>query len=240
MNENQTQAVPLYAQIKEKILEAIAHDELKIGDQLPSQRELGLRYSASHMTVRRAIDELVKMGAVSAIPGKGLYVAAFKQETESSPTISFTEDMARRGMKATSHVLEASMVVASTFLAKTLEIEVGSELVYLHRLRLAESRPMALQTTYVVHACCPGLLKFDFNQNSLYAILKSEYDLIPSTYSVTVEAGLANKEESQLLGLTYPSPLLITEQITSLEDGRPLEYVHTAYRGDRYRLRIPQ
>jgi GntR family transcriptional regulator len=238
MNENLIQVMPLYSQIKEKLLAAISRGEFKAGDQLPSQRELCERYSASHMTVRRAIDDLVASGVISAIPGKGLYVTEPKQDTEASPLISFTEDMARRGMKATNQVLEAEVTAAPTILAKALGVEVGTALVYLRRLRLADGHPMALQTNYLVHACCPGLLEHDLNQNSLFKILKSHYGLQIAAYSATVEAVLASESEAALLGLTPPAALLVTEQISYLENGRAIEFVRSAYRGDRYRMRV--
>ena len=238
MNEGPTQVMPLYSQIKEKLLAAMARGEFKPGDRLPPQRELCLRYAASHMTVRRAIDDLVAIGVISAIPGKGLFVAEAKQETEATPLISFTEDMARRGMQAANQVLEAELTGAPTILAKALGVEVGSALVYLRRLRLADGRPMALQTNYLVHAYCPGLLAHDLNQNSLFTILKSHYGLQIANYSATVEAVMASENEAGLLGLTLPAALLVTEQITYLEDGRAIEFVRSAYRGDRYRLRM--
>ena len=239
MNVASLHAMPLYSQIKEKLLAAIGHGEFKPGDQLPTQRELCDRYGASHMTVRRAIDDLVSLGVINAIPGKGLFVAEAKQDTETSPLISFTEDMARRGMKATSQVLEAELTEAPTVLARALGIEVGTELVFLRRLRLANGRPMALQSNYFVHALCPGLLSFDLNTCSVYEILKNHYKLQLAAYSATVEVILATEGDAALLGIGLPAALLVNEQITYLDDGRALEFVRTAYRGDRYRMRIP-
>ncbi len=239
MSDAPQSAMPLYSQIKEKILAAIARGEFKPGDQLPSQRELGECYSASHMTVRRAIDDLVALGVISAVPGKGLFLSEIKQDTEASPLISFTEDMARRGMKATSHVLEAELTVAPTMLAKTLGIEIGTELVFLRRLRLADARPMALQTSYLVHAFCPGLLEHDLETISIYELLRTRYHMQPTSYSATVEVVLATETEAALLDVSLPAALLVNEQVTTLEDGRAFEFVRTAYRGDRYRMRIP-
>jgi GntR family transcriptional regulator len=238
MNMNPPQVMPLYSQIKEKMLAAIARGDFRAGDQLPTQRDLCQQYTASHMTVRRAIDDLVAMGVISAIPGKGLFVSEPKQETEANPLMSFSEDMARRGMKATSQVLEAELTSAPTILAKTLGVEVGSELVHLRRLRLAEGRPMALQTNTLVHTFCPGLLSHDLNQKSLYAILRNTYGLKMASHAVTAEAICASDEEARLLGIPPMSALLVCEQISYLENGRAFEFVRTAYRGDRYHLRI--
>jgi len=228
----------MYAQLKEIIISAIVRGDLKPGDQLPSQRVLCEQHEMSHMTVRRALDELMNEGAIYAIPGKGIYVSAHKEYLESGPLVGFTEDMARRGMIASSHVLEAEIIGASTVLAKVLAVAVGAPLVYLRRLRLANGEPMALQTTYLPHALCPGLLDHDLARVSLFAVLRQVYGLHLTHGATTVEATLADEEDVELFGVTLPAALLVTEQITYLDTGVAIEFVRTTYRGDRYRMRL--
>ena len=230
--------IPLYSQIKESLLGGIIQGELHPGDQLPSQRELCERFGASHMTVRRAIEELVTLGFITAIPGKGLYVSTAKPEPESSPLISFTEDITRRGMKASSRILDAYTTIASNILAKTLEVSEGTPLIYLRRLRLGDGIPMAIQTCHLVHSLCPGLLDYDLSHDSLYRILQEEYHLRLGDCNAMIETSLASEAEARLLELPIPSPLLITEQITYTDEGRPIEFLHAIYRGDRYRFRL--
>jgi len=232
------QVIPLYSQIKESLLSGILHGELRPGDQLPSQRELCERFGASHMTVRRAIEELVTLGFITAIPGKGLYVANAKPEPEASPLISFTVDITRRGMQASSRVLDAYMITASTILGKTLDVPEGTSLVFLRRLRLGDDIPMSIQTCYIVHSMCPGLLDYDLNHDSLYRIFQEEFHLHLNDCTAMIETALASEEEARLLELPIPSSLLITEQITYADEGRPIEFLRAIYRGDRYRFRL--
>jgi GntR family transcriptional regulator len=231
--------LPLYAQLKESLIAAIERGELAPGDQIPSQRVLCERNSMSHMTVRRAISELISEGVIYAIPGKGLYVTEHKQDAESGPLIGFSEDMARRGMAASSRVLAAELIGASTVLASALGVEVGTPLVYLRRLRLADGDPMALQGSYLPHALCPGLLEHDLAKHSLFELLRGEYRLYLASGTTAVEAAMADEEQAKLLGLPLPAPLLIVEQLTYLDSGQAIEFVRTAYRADRYRLRVP-
>lgn len=232
------QIIPLYSQIKENLLAHILQEGLRPGDQLPSQRELCEQFGASHMTVRRAIEELVSMGAITAIPGKGIFVANAKPEPESHPLVSFTEDITHRGMRASSRVLDAYLTTASPILAKMLSLQEGAALVYLRRLRLGDGIPMAIQTCHLVHAICPGILEYDFEHHSLYRVLQDEYHLHLNTCTAMVETAIASEEESRLLHLPNPSALLITDQITYLDNGRAVELMHGVYRGDRFRFRI--
>lgn len=228
--------LPLYAQLKEQLIGQITRGQYNAGDRLPSQRELIESTGLSHMTVRRAINELVQEGLIQAIPGKGLYVSAVKQQAESIPLRGFTEEMQRRGRTAASRLLAGEIVYASTLLASLFKAPVGEPLVYLRRLRLADGEPIALQTAYLREAYCPGLLDCDLERGSLYEILRREYRLAFSRADYSFEAVLADEEQAGLLGGELPLALLVSEQLTFLENDVPIEFVRSAYRGDRYRI----
>ena len=229
--------LPLYAQLKEQIIAAIARGDLAPGDQISSQRALCEAYRISHMTVRRAISELLHEGVIYAIPGKGLYVTEPKQDAE-PPLRGFTEDMSQRGMVASSQVLAAEIVGASTVLSSALGVPIGTALVYLRRLRLADGAPMAVQGSYLPQALCPGLLEHDLGRGSLFDLLRNVYHLRLADGTTAVEAALADAEHARLLGLRVPAPVLIVEQLTYLDSGQAIEFVRSAYRADRYRLRL--
>ena len=229
--------LPLYAQLKEQIIDAIVRGDLTPGDQIPSQRALCEDYRMSHMTVRHAINELLHEGVIYAIPGKGLYVTEPKQDAE-PPLRGFTEDMSQRGMLASSQVLAAEVVGASTVLSSALSVPIGTALVYLRRLRLADGAPMAVQGSYLPQALCPGLLEHDLGRGSLFDLLRNVYRLRLADGTTVVEAALADAEHAKLLGLRVPAPLLVVEQLNYLESGQAIEFVRSAYRADRYRLRL--
>ncbi len=69
----------LHVQLKDSILAGIANGDYEPHEQLPSQRALCKQFSMSHMTVRRAINELVQDGIIYAIPGKGIFVSPHRR-----------------------------------------------------------------------------------------------------------------------------------------------------------------
>ncbi len=229
---------PFYYQIKERLLDDIAAGRYKPGEQLPSQRELIKEFDASLMTIRRVINELSQDGVIYALPGKGLFVSQPKQDAEAIPLNSFTAEMRRRGMQPSSRLLAAQLISATAALARIFAIEVGLPLVYLKRLRLADDQPMALQTAYLPHTLCPGLLEHDLENQSLYQILCEVYGLCLANARFSIEAILADDEHAALLGANLPAALLVTEQLTFLESGQAIEFMRSVYRGDRYRMRM--
>lgn len=231
---------PLFVHLKETIIATIARGEWLPGDRLPSQRDLCRQYQMSHMTVRRAINELINEGVIRAIPGKGLYVAKKTRAADSSSLLGFDQQMTRLGFTPSTRVLEAKLVSASTVLAKVLGVTPGAPLVYLHRLRLANGEPQSLTSVYLPHALCPGLLEKRLENDSLFATLRNRYHLNLTSSLSTIEAVLADEAQALLLQLTMPAPLLVREQTTYLDTGRAIEFSRSLMRGDRYHIQVTE
>jgi len=238
MSLNKESPIPLYLQLKEILLGKIENCELKPHDRLPSERDLAKEFGISRMTVRQALNELAHEGRIYARVGKGTYVAEPKIDQNLQVLTSFTEDMHNRGLVPSAKLLEAGLIPASPKLATILHIQPGTEVVKLERLRLANDIPMALETAYLPHHLCPNILQYDLAARSLYEILRRQYKLRLAKAKQTIEAALANEREAELLNLSIPSPILLMERTTFLEEGQVIEYVKSAYRGDKYKFHV--
>ncbi len=73
---DKTSAMPLYQQLKKVLEEQIKSGQLKLGDMIPSEKSLCELYGISQITARKAIFELVNMGFLYRVPGKGTFVAS--------------------------------------------------------------------------------------------------------------------------------------------------------------------
>lgn len=76
--------IPLYIQFKEYLLDRIERGELEPGQRLPSEREFCDQLGVSRITIRQALNELVRDGMIQSVPGKGTFVGR-KQEGEFHP-----------------------------------------------------------------------------------------------------------------------------------------------------------
>ncbi|MEZ4768891.1 MAG: GntR family transcriptional regulator [Caldilineales bacterium] len=228
---------PLYMQVKEALLEDLLSGRYRPHDRLPSERELSHRFNVSRMTVRQAMLNLVRDGAIYARVGKGTFVAAPKIDQQLRTLTSFSQDVRSRGGQPTSLVLEAREMAASTEVATALQVAAGVPVLVLSRLRMADSVPLAVETTNLPLALCPNLFQHDFGVESLYQVLRSDYDIHPAQAEQVIEAALASPREAELLELTSPAAVLRMQRLTRDSTGRPIEYVHSTYRSDRYKFR---
>jgi GntR family transcriptional regulator len=201
-----------------------------------SERELGEKFKVSRMTVRQALTEMIREGILYTQVGKGTYVNEAKIKQELQTLTGFTQDMATRGTMASGQVLEARIIPATLTLTAIFSVPMNTEIVLLSRLRLSDGIPLAIEEAYIRHQVCPGILKYDFSRESLYHILATHYNTMLVRAEQTMEASLATPKEAELLQITSASPILRIERLSYSEQNTLIEYVISAYRGDRYKF----
>ena len=91
------------SEVRSRVLDLI--EQLGVGDAIPSERQLTSELGVSRLTVRAALDELVREGMLVRRHGSGTFVSEPKIAQELTMT-SFTEDMRRRGMIPASRTLD--------------------------------------------------------------------------------------------------------------------------------------
>jgi GntR family transcriptional regulator len=227
---------PLYLQLKNALVADIDAGQYKPHERLMSERELGEKFKVSRMTVRQALTEMIREGILYTQVGKGTYVSESKIKQELKALTGFTQDMAARGTVASGQVLEARIVPATLTLFPIFSVTTNTELVLLSRLRLSDGQPLAIEEAYILHRVCPGILKHDFSRESLYNILATHYNTILVRAEQTMEASLATPQEADLLQTTSHAPVLRIERLSYNEQSTLVEYVRSAYRGDRYKF----
>ena len=235
MNEKQQ---PIYRRIKEDILAQINSDQLRVGYCLPSERDMCDSYKASRTTVRLAINELETEGYIFRIQGKGTFVANRKFEQPLMSITGFSDDMRRRGREPGSKVIEKDICKADKVLAGKMDVPLGSRLIHIRRLRLADGEPIALETSYLNYDICQKVLEKDLTNASLYDFLKHDLRLILRKGKQYMEATLTDEEQSKLLSVPEKSPVLAIERHISEGNGRPIEIVYSVYRGDKFRFYV--
>jgi GntR family transcriptional regulator len=208
----------------------IDQGELKPGDRIPSENELSQMLNVSRITPRQALQELLDSGMVYREQGKGTFVAESKMRDVQGFS-SFTEDMLSRGMKPGSRILTQEVVSVDENLAAILHLSPGDPALHLLRLRLADEKPVAIQSTYLPYRLVPGLETEDLTDRSLFEILRRKYFVNPFWTEAAVEAAEATAEKARLLEIKPGSPVLVVRGLTFTETFEVVESVRTMYPG---------
>jgi GntR family transcriptional regulator len=218
---------------RERVLELI--ESLQVGDTIPAERQLSSELNVSRLTLRAALDELVREGYLVRRRGAGTFVAEPKV-AKGIDIASFSDDMRARGLTPASRTIELREIPAGARLGRILHVSPSEPILSVKRLRLADGEPMAIELLHVRASLVPGLSAADLEDNSFYDLLASRYGVEIVGGTQTVEPTVTNDEESAALGVPLHSPALLFERVTRSSAGDVVEYTSSTYRGDRYRL----
>jgi len=205
------------------------------GARLPSERTLAQRYGVARMTVRQAISSLAAKGLVRRARGQGTFVAP-PRLTQPATLTSFSEDMAARGMRATSLVLVQEVVPAGALVAERLELSRNETVLRLERIRFGDTDPVAIERAHLPAERFAGLEHVDLQEASLYGVLAERWNCALDSCEQRVAAVALAAAEAHLLRTDAGCPALRIERVTRDIEQRPVEYVRSLYRGDRYEL----
>jgi len=203
------------------------------GDRLPSDAELCDQFGVSRMTARQAMQVLVAEGLVIRKRGAGTFVSATKVPRQLGSPLSFTESMRRRGLKASSRLLERTVTEASQEERKTLDLAPGDLVCILERIRLADGIPMAIERA-VIPAALVDSFHTDIQEGSLHLAFEKAGH-IPTRALAEVTARKASNRERELLGLSSGVGVLLCEDRVIWDQyDFAIEHTVTCYTADRY------
>lgn len=227
--------IPLYLQLKEKILEDIKLN-YKVNDIIPAEGKLEQKYKVSRITVRKAIEELEKDSIVIKKQGKGTFVKEQKILYDANSIGSLTQRLSKQKHLLTTKSISFEIIEAEEdhFVKEMLGCE---KLLSIKRTRLLDEVPFALMFNYFDVNTVPDIDK-KLNLESLYAFLKEEYNIEFHNAEEIVEAIIANKDDSKKLSIEEGSPLLSLKRLSYDQNNKPIEYSNLIIRGDMYKHKI--
>ena len=241
MLENNT-AIPLYAQLKEKIISDINNETLKYGDKIETEQEIMKKYNLSRITVRRAISELVAEGYLVKKQGKGTFVIKNKIErkiintSDSLKIMSFTKELKENNIKASSKIIELKIIPGIEEFNQKLGLTKNSKLIFMKRVRYANDSPMTIEENYFSYDKFKGLLEEKI-EGSLYELLEKNYNVIPTRSSrQEIEIVKSDEEQSKLLNVPTFEPLFYFSGVTYDENDIPIHIAKRYIIGSKYKF----
>ncbi len=225
--------LPIYIQIHNDIKRNIEADKWKVGDRIPSERELSTEFGVSRMTLRQAIQTLVDEGILERRVGSGTFVANQKVQEKMSGVTGFTDLMLAQGKKPSSKTISYHTMEPSLSEMEKLKINQDQSVLRMERIRYGDNIPICFEVATVPENIVAGLEKSEVT-SSLYRTLEQKKGLSLGKAQQTVSAMSASEKIAEYLDIKRGDAILRLRQITYLQDGRPFEYVRTQYVGDRF------
>jgi GntR family transcriptional regulator len=236
MAPNGRNGIPVYQRIQNTIRDRIEGGELKPGDAVDSERELARLHRVSLMTARHALAGLEREGIVERRRGAGTFVAP--PRIHFNKLMSYTEQMASRGLTACSKVISTRIVEHEEEMAARLTLPAGSKMVRIERVRHTSDEPFALETCYLPADKFESLVRAPLGRSSLFATLERDYNVQLTYADEEVDATAADGRVAQLLHMPRGFPVLRIRQVIYASNAKPVIYVVGFYRAERHSLFI--
>jgi GntR family transcriptional regulator len=200
---------PKYRVVHDEILERLQSGQYAIGMRLPTEEELSRAFAVSRVTVRKALEMLVRAGFLTSRQGSGYSVATLSPPS-STCLVSFTDKVLIEGRVPGARLLrietparDVPPMVAGYF---------DEPLVMVERLRTVDGEPRMLTQTWIPQRLVPRLRAAQFpeaGQNqSILRILREEFGLQWTSACETLDSILANASVSEVLAVPENTPIL--------------------------------
>lgn len=231
-------SVTVYDQIANYLRNEINEGKIEKGARIPSETELADFFGASRGTVRKAISLLVEEGYLKKSHGKGTFVNVEKiSYSIAQELISYAESMKKQNINFKTTVIEKEIVSADKEISEALNIDQGSQILFLKRLRTIEDEPAILLKNWVSIDRCPGIENFDYEEIGLFEAMETSIaDKI--NYGIrNFSATNVDKVDAELLQLDdLREPILEIEQFTFNNADKPIECSIAYSRTDKYQV----
>lgn len=227
-------STPIYQQIAEAIGSLLDSGVLPPGYILPPERVLCAQFGISRMTLRQAMSLLDREGFVNSRRGVGTAVTDSRLRKQQQEVRSFSEDIRARGGRPESRLISLDLAIPTPSVRDFFELHEQQKVYEVQRVRLKDGEPLALELARLPERLCPGLERFDVARSSLHEILEQSYGLRPETCNEEISAEIPSPEQRKLLSIPARTAVLVINRKIHMDQGRPLEFTRSVYRGDRY------
>ncbi|WOI53649.1 GntR family transcriptional regulator [Parvularcula sp. LCG005] len=223
-------ATPLYLQLQTVLREAIARRAVDERGAIPTERDLARGFDVSRITVRKAVDGLVREGLLTRRAGAGTFVRGERVQKSFSTLSSFSEDMQQRGFAVRSVWISRKTAAVTPEEALALGLSPGTLIHRFNRIRYADDEPLALELATIPVSCLPST---DLVTDSLYAALDAQGQR-PVRALQRLRAVAFTSEQARVLNVEPGAPGLFIERRGFQASGLPCEFTQSYYRGDAY------
>ena len=234
-----TNAMLKYEAIANRLREDIQQGKYEPGQQLALEKEMCREFGVSRITIKRAVDELVKQGLVVKRRGSGTFVKTMENEDvrELSMANQFSGFAATfAGHDVKTRVLRFDIGHPSEQVAEKLQLSTEDFVYRIERVRILDGQPIVIEYTQMPIQLIPGIRQ-QVLETSIYHYIEQDLGLHIQSAHRSVRADMPTDREREELQIEGTLPILEVSQVAFLDDGRPFEYSVSRHRGDKSNFR---
>jgi len=225
----------LYISVIETINSYIKNNNLKPGDQIPSEPELCRLLNVSRATVRMAMQELVNAGVLEKVQGKGTFVKPPSTSIDINKFLSFSTLAKTIGSKHRSVVSKFERLDnPPSEVLKELNIENGESVWFIQRQRYLDDEPALFEETYIPYKFFKNLDGKRLATESIYDVFE-DYGFHYLTGKERIIPISLTEEAADFFKVEAGEPAIILIK-TMKNYNQAVEYTRGIFKNGKYEL----
>ncbi len=214
---------PLYAQVREQLVDRIRSGQWKPGQLIPNEFEIAAEFGVSQGTARKAISELAAEGLVVRRQGRGTFIV---EHTPAHVIFRFFNifDAAGVAVSPDSRDVSSSLAEASREEQHALGLDHAARVIRIARTRTRDGKPFIKETIVVPEGLFPGLADRPEVANTLYDMFQKDYGMLVMRTDDRLSAVAADAATAATLAIPPGTPLLRIDRVAFGLDDTPLEW----------------
>ncbi len=233
-----TTRTPIWQSIARTLSGEIGQGHYLVGQKLPTEAELSARFGVNRHTVRRALGALGAEGLVHSRRGSGVFVSGTPTDYPIGQRVRFHQNLRAAGRLPAKEILSVATRPADAGERQALGLRDAAEVHVYEGLSLADEQPIALFRSVFPAERFPGLPEHLVADRSVTAALARHGVDDYTRASTRLTAKSATATQALHLRIAEGAPILRTVSVNVDAAGRPIEYGHTWFAGDRVTLTV--
>jgi GntR family phosphonate transport system transcriptional regulator len=231
--------------IGDAIVRDIDQGVLSAGDKLPAELALASRYGVARQTIRRALSHLQSEGLLRVEHGRGTFVTDKVFEYRITAKKTFEENLADNAMTPRRELIEMHTLAATQTIAAKLEVELGTQVLFVGTLGKADGVPVALARIYLPSSRIVGVerafSKAARGTPERFSVSATLGSIGVSNYrrrDIRIRARKATREDIEYLDVALADYVVETESVSVDRRGKPVFFSIMSYPSDRVQFYI--
>jgi GntR family transcriptional regulator len=229
-------AIPYYLQVAETIRKRIVAGAYIKGGTIPSYQELEKEFDVSNITVRKAIETLVRDGIVERRRGVGMFVSQHDQKM-----ITFELDGNFQRLRQSYdvipwvvEVLEIGITSPPIRIQQIFSMEPEKKVWRMTKVRKYKDTIMSYYINYSDPRWCGKITREGGEKKRFTDLFSQKSGIRLVRLEQRVEAAVADLDLSSILKVSFGFPLLFVENIYYSDQNKPVALTQMYNRGDRH------
>lgn len=212
-----------YKTVHDEILLRMQAGHYSIGTRLPTEEWLSKSFDVSRVTIRKALEMLVRAGYLTARQGSG-YVVSTLSPPSSTCLVSFTDHVVNEGR------VPGARLVSLENPTQRIPVDVKAlfdePLVLIERLRTIDKIPRMLTRTWIPVRLAPNMCADDFPETgqgqSILRVMRQTFGIQWTSACESLDCIFAEGQIGKQLGIDSNTPVL-SQACTAIDDsGNPV------------------